>query len=667
MAPPARGRSLPKASFSPHFSKLKTLTYTDTLRPGAVVPAMHFIRTLSWNASGTFIATGAADRTLRIWNPDKPNVRHSTELKGLGGPVERVQFHPINDNELASCSADGAIRFWDVRSKASVGEYKVNGEPFTITWRPDGEEIVVGTKDNRLIQLDRSTLTPISEHQQPIVTNHSVFDWSGKHLFLTNGDGRVKVLRYPSFENPITLTGHTSLCYALSMSPSGETLAVGGSDALVSLWDTQEWICVRTLNLVENPVKSVDFSFDGSYVVAGADDEKKMQIAHVETGEIVHTQDLTKSASQVAWHPYRYVLAYSAESQGLKIIGNKKKFKKLHRPLCLPITQDRRPDENMNIDGPFNPSSLFSAKGLVVVITGGGSGLGIAIAAALLQNGASKIYLLGRRKNVLDDAINTLQSSPSAPEDAASKLTAIQADVANQDSVSAAAAQIKKEVGFVDVLLNNAGVIGPKNAAAINQADSIEQLQAAFLDGYDEWGTTFAVNTQSLVGVTAAFLPLLEAANTRRGFAPGKVTGAGVARKQDRSKLKELGLDEDDDRLSHVISVASVASFMRFSASGLAYNATKSAAVQVGKILSTHLAQWGIRSNVIAPGPYPSEMNQQGANKQYGTDELPQGRQGNANDIAALALFLVGKSGAYINGVVQLSDGGRVGVNAATY
>jgi THO complex subunit 3 len=162
----------------------------------------------------------------------------------------------------------------------------------------------------------------MSEHRQNVQTNQCVFDWAGKHLFLTNGDGCVKILRYPSFESVLTLNAHTSSCYTLSMSPSGEYLAVGGGDALVSLWDTQEWICVRTLELVDGPVKSVDFSFDGSYVVAGAEDEKRLQIAHVESGEMIYTTELPNPAAQVAWHPSRYVLAYSADSQGLKIVGS---------------------------------------------------------------------------------------------------------------------------------------------------------------------------------------------------------------------------------------------------------------------------------------------------------------------------------------------------------
>jgi THO complex subunit 3 len=152
MAPPARARSLPKSSFSPTFSKLKTSAYVDNpnLRPNVNVSSSHFIRTLSWNAPGTFIATGAADRTLRIWNPEKPNVKNSTELRAVGvsGAVslERVAFHPINENELASCSTDGFVRFWDVRSKASVGAVQVGEQPFTLAWRPDGTEIVAGRK-----------------------------------------------------------------------------------------------------------------------------------------------------------------------------------------------------------------------------------------------------------------------------------------------------------------------------------------------------------------------------------------------------------------------------------------------------------------------------------------------------------------------------------------
>ncbi|KAJ4296376.1 hypothetical protein N0V90_006421 [Kalmusia sp. IMI 367209] len=320
----------------------------------------------------------------------------------------------------------------------------------------------------------------------------------------------------------------------------------------------------------------------------------------------------------------------------------------------------------MDVQASLNPSDLFSAKDLVVVITGGGSGLGLAYASALYQNGASKVYLLGRRFQVLQDAIKTLEASPSAPKNASSILVAIACDVQDQSSVAAAVSQVKQETGYVDVLINNAGVLGPTNGADLYKADSIEQVRDAMLQDFSGWQLAMAINTQSVIGVSAAFLPLLEAANTRRGWAPGKVTGDGNPRKQDASALEKIGADPSDDRMAHIITTASVASFMRFCTAGLAYNASKAAAAHLSKMMSTFLAPWGIRSNVIAPGPYPSEMTKTRSSA-FGTGQVPQGRMGSVNDVAGLLLFLVGRGGAYINGTVQVTDGGRMGVFPGTY
>ncbi|KAF2202963.1 WD40 repeat-like protein [Delitschia confertaspora ATCC 74209] len=648
MAPPQRAKSLPKAAFTTAFAKLKISTYTDNLRPSTVVSSSHYIRTLSWNTSGTLIATGAIDRTLRIWNPEKPQTKNSTELRGNPGGVERVAFHPENDHELASCGLDGMVRFWDVRTKKSVGEVNVGGEAFTLAWKPDGSDIVVGKKDNTIIPISRSKLAPIAEHRQHIQTNQCVFDWSGKYLFLTHGDGCVKIVDYATFDPIYTLNAHTSACYAVTMSPSGEYLAIGGGDALVSLWDTEEWMSVRTVETT-GPVKSVDFSFDGSYVVGGSDEGNRLTIAHTETGEEAHHIDLTAPAAYVAWHPYRYVLAYSAEAQGLKIVATT-------------LTMD-----SMNVQAALNPSTLFSAKGLVVVITGGGSGIGLAVASALHQNGASKVYILGRRLEVLKQSAETLTNSPNAPKgSSSSSVVPIVCDVTSQASISKAVDQITKETGYVDVLVNNAGVIGPKNNPELYSAKSITELSNAMVKGWDEWESTMAINSSSIVAVSAAFLPLLEAANTRRGFQSGKVTGKGVARQQDKSALEKIGADKDDDRMAHIITVASVASYMRYCTAGLAYNASKAAAAHLGKMLSTLLGEWGIRSNVVCPGPYPSDMTK-GGNTVFATDEIPQGRPGNINDIAGLFLFLCGKGGAYTNGTVQPTDGGRLGQFPAVY
>lgn len=102
------------------------------------------IRTLAWNPTGTLIATGSVDRTLRIWNPERPDVRYSTELRGHSSGIEQVAFNPVKESELASCSTDGTVRFWDVRSKRCVSRIDVGGEAFTLAWSADGSVLLAG-------------------------------------------------------------------------------------------------------------------------------------------------------------------------------------------------------------------------------------------------------------------------------------------------------------------------------------------------------------------------------------------------------------------------------------------------------------------------------------------------------------------------------------------
>ncbi|KAF2452400.1 WD40-repeat-containing domain protein [Lineolata rhizophorae] len=318
MAP--RGRSLPKAAFAPVFAKQKTTTYSDL--PPQRVTSAHALRSVAWNPLGTLIATGAGDRTLRIWNPEKSQVKNSTELRGHSSAVERVAWNPEKEAELASCGSDGVVRLWDVRSKGSVGEVKVAGEGFTLAWRPDGSELLVGTKDDTLIPISRSTLTPLASHRQPVQTNQTMFSHSGNELFLTTGEGHVKILDYPSMEVLHTLNAHTSSCLSLDFSPTAAYLAIGGSDALITLWDSYDWVCGRSLGGMLGSVRSVSFSFDGSYIVGGSDEGASLEIAHVETAEYVHHVETDAAAPCVAWHPSKYVLAYSGDVQGLKIIGS---------------------------------------------------------------------------------------------------------------------------------------------------------------------------------------------------------------------------------------------------------------------------------------------------------------------------------------------------------
>ena len=166
---------------------------------------------------------------------------------------------------------------------------------------------------------------------QPTQTNQTIFPHAPanappNHILLTTGTGGIKFCKFPSLEVIQTLNAHTSSASCLALSPTARYLATGGSDALICLFDTTNWICQRSLSGCMGAIRSVSFTFDGSYVCSGSDDGGAGQnggidIAHVETGEVVYTVPTTAPAACVAFHPARYWLAYSGDAGGLKILG----------------------------------------------------------------------------------------------------------------------------------------------------------------------------------------------------------------------------------------------------------------------------------------------------------------------------------------------------------
>lgn len=204
----------------------------------------------------------------------------------------------------------------------------------------------------------------LEPHPQTVQTNATTFshhvatpESPDLDLFVTTGDGTVKVIDYPSFKTQHTLLAHTSACLSVEMAPTGRYLAIGGSDALISLWDTTDWICRRTVSSPNGgAIRGVSWSWDGRFIVGACDEAgcggTGLEIFHAETGDSVYTIPTGGSSSSssyssmnggfggsggsggnvgipaVAWHPSRYWLAYSVTPDGpgsgaggLRIVG----------------------------------------------------------------------------------------------------------------------------------------------------------------------------------------------------------------------------------------------------------------------------------------------------------------------------------------------------------
>jgi NAD(P)-dependent dehydrogenase (short-subunit alcohol dehydrogenase family) len=253
---------------------------------------------------------------------------------------------------------------------------------------------------------------------------------------------------------------------------------------------------------------------------------------------------------------------------------------------------------------PMSLSGLFGLDGLVAVVTGGGSGIGLAAAEALAMAGASVVIL--DRSEIAEEVLAAIPGSVP--------VTALVADVCDEAAVDAAFAKIVHRYGHVDILVNNAG-LAIRNAAVDLSLD--------------DWNKVVAVN------MTGVFLCARSAARhmiaSRRGGA-----------------------------------IINTASIMALSGGGLypniSYQTTKGALVNMTRALAVEWAPHSIRVNAIAPtyvrtpfiAPLLARPDLMGRIEEM----TPLGRIAEPNEISPAILFLAGPGASMITGHTLPIDGG---------
>lgn len=140
--------------------------------------------------------------------------------------------------------------------------------------------------------------------------------------------------------------------------------------------------------------------------------------------------------------------------------------------------------------------------------------------------------------------------------------------------MKAAADEVAKKSGHINLLIANSGISGP-TLAALNKDPSITELRDYLFNwDDDEFNQTYAVNTTAVFFTIVAFLELLDKGNHAKNV----------------------------EQKSQIIAVSSIAAFNRVPLAGYAYGSSKAGVVHMMKQFATQLVKYDIRSNVIAPG-----------------------------------------------------------------
>ena len=246
-----------------------------------------------------------------------------------------------------------------------------------------------------------------------------------------------------------------------------------------------------------------------------------------------------------------------------------------------------------------NPFDLTGRRALV---TGGGSGLGFAIARGLLRSGAA-VTINGRNRTKLDAAAATL-----AADGAAASVAVF--DVTDAAAVARGVAALERD-GPIDILVNN---------AAVNQRGPLDQ----FTD--EQWKALMAANLDGPFFVARAAVPAMKA--RRRG---------------------------------KIINICSIASDLG-RPNIVPYAASKGGVRMLTRALAVELAPFNIQVNGITPGFFRTEMNAAlVADREFSAwveRRTPAGRWGEPPEVAGAAVFLASAAADYVTGHLLAVDGG---------
>ena len=258
-------------------------------------------------------------------------------------------------------------------------------------------------------------------------------------------------------------------------------------------------------------------------------------------------------------------------------------------------------------------------EGRTALVTGAASGIGLGIARRFLEEGASVVFT----------DVDEERLKAAAPEREPRAATC-RADVAEPADAEDAVDLAVRTFGSIDVLVNNAGIVGWTDFADT----TIEQ-----------WKRVMDVN------VTGMFLFARAAAARMRSLPRDP--------ERTRSIINLASL------LAQYNDLASVEGHVAMASSGhpqVHYNASKGAVVMLTRALAVELAPDGIRVNALAPGvtetPLTAANLQDSARRSWYLDRIPMGRFGRPAEIAGAAVFLASDDASYVTGVSLPVDGG---------
>jgi WD40 repeat protein len=240
-------------------------------QPASLGDAAALVISVAYSPDGELLATGSADKTVKLWEPATGKLLAT--LEGHTDGVAGLAFS-ADSKQLASASYDKSVRLWDVTKRHEVRTFLGHKNWVVgLAFSPDQTTLVSASHDRTLIAWNLSTgqaKHTFAGHKGPV--RAVGFSPDGTRLVSASSDRTVRVWPWPMGGEPTVLQEHTAAVRGLAFAPDG-TLASCGEDNRIVLWNLATGEKIRELTGHTDLVFAVAFSPRGKLLASGSFDK----------------------------------------------------------------------------------------------------------------------------------------------------------------------------------------------------------------------------------------------------------------------------------------------------------------------------------------------------------------------------------------------------------